>query len=177
MFREHRTECREVQVSQFSHRAVSGKGRLRSCRPWFPTNTSLHKHLFCEGTRRRRNDGKRRNPKLRVGLGTIRSRRDERAGRRNFTTVNRALSIKGRHRYCRLLSSERSRHDCAVAKNSNEDRISALCFTACPQTGVLRSSDDTLCNFARGLSPQRRWEHAPLCVRCEADLYTWERVA
>ena len=38
------------------------------------------------------------------------------------------------------LSSERSRHDCAVAKNSNADRISALCFTACPRTGVLRSS-------------------------------------
>ena len=47
---------------------------------------------------------------------------------------------------------------------SNADRITALCFTACPQTSVLRSSDDTLCNFARGLSPQRRWEHAP-CVR------------
>ena len=28
------------------------------------------------------------------------------------------------------LSSERSRHDCAVAKSSNADRISALCFTA-----------------------------------------------
>ena len=40
--------------------------------------------------------------------------------------------------------------DCAVAKNSNADRISALCFTACPRTGVLT-------NFARGLSPQRRW--------------------
>ena len=26
-----------------------------------------------------------------------------------------------------------------------------------PRTGVLRSSDDTLCNFERGLSPQRRW--------------------
>ena len=32
------------------------------------------------------------------------------------------------------------------------------------EIGVLQSSDDTLCNFARGLSPQRRWEHAP-CVR------------
>ena len=62
------------------------------------------------------------------------------------------------------LSIERSRHDCAVAKNSNADRISALCFTAYPRTGVLRSSDDTLCHFARGLSPQRGWEHAP-CVR------------
>ena len=44
------------------------------------------------------------------------------------------------------------------------NRISALCFTACPRNGVLQSSDDTLlCNFARGLSPQRRWENAP-CV-------------
>ena len=50
-----------------------------------------------------------------------------------------------------------------VAKNSNADCISALCFTACPQTGVLQTSDDTLCNFARGLSQQRRWENAP-CV-------------
>ena len=58
------------------------------------------------------------------------------------------------------LSSERSRHDCAVAKNSNADRISELCFIACPQIGVLWSSDDTLCNFTWGLSPQRRWEHA-----------------
>ena len=39
------------------------------------------------------------------------------------------------------------------------DRISALCFTAC----VLRSPDDTHCNFALGLSPKRRWENAP-CV-------------
>ena len=58
------------------------------------------------------------------------------------------------------LSSERSRKDCPVAKNSNADRITALCFTACPQIGVLWSSDDTLCNFTWGLSPQRRWEHA-----------------
>ena len=42
---------------------------------------------------------------------------------------------------------------------SEADRISALCFTACPRTCVLQSSDDTLiCNFALGLSPQRRWE-------------------
>ena len=58
------------------------------------------------------------------------------------------------------LSSERSRHDCAVAKNSNAHRISEFCFIACPQTGVLWSSDDTLCNYTRGLSPQRCWEHA-----------------
>ena len=63
-----------------------------------------------------------------------------------------------------MLSSERSGNECAVAKNSNADRNSALCFTACPRTGVLKSSDDTLCNFERGLSPQRCWEHAP-CVR------------
>ena len=72
--------------------------------------------------------------------------------------VLRALSVT-----LLTLSSERSQHDCAVAKNSNADRISAL-FTACPRNGVLQSSDDTLCNFARGLSPQRRWEHAR-CVR------------
>ena len=29
-------------------------------------------------------------------------------------------------------------------KNSNADRISELCFIACPRTGVLQSSDDTL---------------------------------
>ena len=39
---------------------------------------------------------------------------------------------------------------------SKADRISALCFTACPRTGVLQSSDDTLCNFERGLFSQRR---------------------
>ena len=50
-----------------------------------------------------------------------------------------------------------------VAKNSNAVRNSALYFTACLRTGVLRSSDDTLCNFERGLSPQRRWVNAP-CV-------------
>ena len=53
-----------------------------------------------------------------------------------------------------MLSSERSQHDCAIAKNSNADRISAVCFTACPRTGILLSSDDTPCNFALGLSPQ-----------------------
>ena len=68
-----------------------------------------------------------------------------------------------RLRSCRPFSRQPSRLDCAVVKNSNADRISALCFTACPRTGVLRSSDDTLCNFARGLSQQRCWEHAP-CV-------------
>ena len=41
--------------------------------------------------------------------------------------------------------------------------ISALCFTACPRTGVLQSSDGTFCNFTRGLSPERRWDNAP-CV-------------
>ena len=51
------------------------------------------------------------------------------------------------------LSSERSRNDCAVAKNSNADWISELCYIACPRTGVLKSSDDSLCNFTRGLSP------------------------
>ena len=58
------------------------------------------------------------------------------------------------------LSSERSRNDCGVAKNSNADWISELCYTVCPRTGVLKSSDDTLCNFERGLFPQRRWENA-----------------
>ena len=61
------------------------------------------------------------------------------------------------------LSSERSQHDCAVAKKSNTERISAICYTACPRNGVLQSSDDTLCNFARGLSP-----HTSLGA-CEAD--------
>ena len=42
------------------------------------------------------------------------------------------------------LSSERSRNERAVAKNSNADRNMELCFTACQRTGVLRSSDDTL---------------------------------
>ena len=41
------------------------------------------------------------------------------------------------------LSSERSRHDCAVAKNSNADRISALCFTAFQAIACC-------CPFARG---------------------------
>ena len=58
------------------------------------------------------------------------------------------------------LSSERSRNDCGVAKNSNADWISELCYIVCPRTGVLKSSDDTLCNFTRGLSEQRRWEIA-----------------
>ena len=62
------------------------------------------------------------------------------------------------------LQRERSRHDCAVAKNSNTDRISALCFTACLRTGVLRSSDDTFCHVARGHFLQHRGEHA----HCEA---------
>ena len=75
------------------------------------------------------------------------------------------------------LSSERSQHDCAVAKNSNADRISELCFTACPRTGVLKSSDDSLCNFARGLSPQRRWEHAAqTATRHSASLLVHELV-
>ena len=58
------------------------------------------------------------------------------------------------------LSSERSRNDCGVAKNSNADWNSELCYIVCPRTGVLKSSDDTLCNFTRGLSEQRRWENA-----------------
>ena len=41
------------------------------------------------------------------------------------------------------LSSERSRHDCAVARSSNADRISALCFTAFQAIACC-------CLFARG---------------------------
>ena len=52
-----------------------------------------------------------------------------------------------------------SAHGMTVLLRRTPTQTAALCFTACPQTGVLRSSDDTLCNFARGLSPQRRWEH------------------
>ena len=37
-----------------------------------------------------------------------------------------------------------SKVNCAVAKNSSADRISEHCFTVCPRTGVLQSSEDTL---------------------------------
>ena len=37
-----------------------------------------------------------------------------------------------------------SKVDCAVAKNSSADRISEHCFTVCPGTGVLKSSEDIL---------------------------------
>ena len=70
----------------------------------------------------------------------------------------------GQHGADLFLCRMRAAKNCAVAKKTNADRNSALCFTACLRTGVLRSSDDILCNFERGLSPQRRWEHAP-CVR------------
>ena len=114
--------------------------------------------------------------------------------RRNFTTVNRALSAIGRLRSCVLLRrtptqtasqnsaslpvhklvfcgllmtlSATSHGDFPhnVVGSMRADRTSELCFTACPRNGVLQSSDDTLlCNFALGLSPQRRWENAP-CV-------------
>ena len=63
------------------------------------------------------------------------------------------------------LSSERSRHDCAVAKSSNADRISALCFTAFQAIACC-------CLFARGrhgkskprpVLAHRRWLAAWLC--------------
>ena len=49
------------------------------------------------------------------------------------------------------ISSDRSRPDCAVAKNCNEDGTSAFCFTACSRAGVLRTSKNTLCCFAQYL--------------------------
>ena len=79
-------------------------------------------------------------------------------------------ALKCQRQHCRLKLTARSMT--AVAKKSNADRISALCFTACPQTGVLRSSDKTLCNFARGLSPPLRWKNAPcVCVKLADHLY------
>ena len=84
---------------------------------------------------------------------------------------HRALSETRGHRSCKSqfpsnFSEKQAAQarDTAVAKNSNADSNTALCFTACPQTGVLQSSDDTLCKFAWGLSPQLHREHAP-CVR------------
>ena len=47
------------------------------------------------------------------------------------------------------ISSGPSRHDCDVAHNSKEDP--ARCFTARRRTFDLRSSEDTLCHFARTL--------------------------
>ena len=56
----------------------------------------------------------------------------------------------------------------AAKKNTNADRISALSFTACPRTGVLQSSDDTLCNFARDF-PTTSLGTCSLCARCEDE--------
>ena len=58
-------------------RALSEIGRLRSCRPWFPSNTStnLRQRLFCEGTRgqeRKMASGATQN--LDVGLKPTRSK-------------------------------------------------------------------------------------------------------
>ena len=50
-----------------------------------------------------------------------------------------------------------------LRRTPTQTALRHLCFTACPRTCVLQSSDDTRCNFALGLSPQRRWENAP-CV-------------
>ena len=51
------------------------------------------------------------------------------------------------------LSSDSSRYDCVVAKNSNADRISALCFIACPRNGVLWFSNDTHLQLHMGTFP------------------------
>ena len=70
-------------------------------------------------------------------------------------------ALKCQRQHCRPKLTARSMT--AVAKKSNADCNTALCFNACPQTGVLRSSDKTPCNFARGLFPPLRWKNAP-CV-------------
>ena len=61
-----------------------------------------------------------------------------------------------------------SRNECAVANNSNADSNSAHCFTVCPRTGVLRSSDDIL-KFRTGTFPATSLGASSLCARCEAD--------
>ena len=68
-------------MSPLAHRALSARGRPRSCGPRLPDNTStnLRQHLFCEG--KRGQEGMMTSgatQKLEVGLKPTRSPRDER---------------------------------------------------------------------------------------------------
>ena len=76
-------------------------------------------------------------------------------------------ALKCQRQHCRLKLTARSMT--TVAKKSNADCISALCFIACPKKLVFCGLLMNLSETSHGdFPPQRRWEQAPCVSRRKA---------